>query len=282
MNDIVCIEWLYKNINRTDLIILDASLKTTADENSSKTYLKTIPGARFFDLKNTFSDSSSPLPNTIPNEGHFEVECQKLGICQNSIIVVFDSLGIYSSPRVWWLFTLMGHQDVFVLDGGLPEWNRNGFPTETKSSKPYKLGDFKATFQTRHIKNYQDVLDNLHTKTFTIVDARSQGRFKGTEKEPRKHLKSGYIPNSINIPYGEVLANGKFKTKTELKILFTKKCTHKKTLVFSCGSGITACIVMLAHTIVFNKSQAIYDGSWTEWAEFQNLKTDVFTTADNS
>ena len=275
MNGIVCIEWLNVNLNLTDLVILDASLITTANENSSKTPLKTIPGSRFFDLKNTFSDSSSPLPNTIPNKGHFEVECQKLGICQNSKIVVFDSLGIYSSPRVWWLFTLMGHQDVSVLDGGFLEWSRNGFPTETKSFQTYKLGDFKATFQTKHIKSYQDILDNLHTQKFTIVDARSEGRFKGTEKEPRKHLKSGHIPNSINIPYSEVLTNGKFKTKSELKILFTNKHTHKKMLVFSCGSGITASIVMLAYTIAFNKSQAIYDGSWTEWAEFQNLKTDV-------
>ncbi len=276
MNKIVSVEWLHLNLNHTNLIVLDASLKTTANGSVSKFSLKTIPGARFFDLKNTFSDSSSPFPNTIPNVTHFEIECQKLGICQNSKIVVFDSTGIYSSPRVWWLFTLMGYQDISVLDGGLPEWINRGFSTETRAYKLYKLGNFKATFQTKHIKSYQDVLDNLHTKTFIIMDARSEGRFKGRTEEPRKHLKSGHIPNSINIPYNEVLTNGKFKTESELKTLFTKKNVQKKTLVFSCGSGLTACIVMLANALVFNKNKIIYDGSWTEWAELQNLKIDVF------
>ena len=275
MNNVVSVEWLHINLYNTDLIVLDASLKTTADGSISKSHLDTIPKARYFDLKNVFLDTNSPFPNTIPNEVHFEIECQKLGIFKDSKIVVFDSKGIYSSPRVWWLFNLMGHQNIAVLDGGLPQWVNNGYQIEVRTSKTYDIGNFKAKFQIKNIKKYQDVLDNLHTKTFIIVDARSKGRFNGTAKEPRKHLKSGHIQDSINIPYNEVLTNGKFKTETTLKTLFTKKYNSKKMLVFSCGSGLTACIVMLAHTIAFNKSQAIYDGSWTEWAELQNLKIDV-------
>ena len=275
MNELVSAKWLHQNLNHPDLIILDASLQATAEGNVPNTFLKTIPGARYFDLKNNFSEPNSPFPNTLPNEIQFETECQKLGIHRDSKIVVFDSLGIYSSPRVWWLFNAMGHQDVSVLDGGLPEWIHYDYSTETRIAKHYKLGDFKATFQKKYVKNYQDVLDNLHTKAFTIVDARSEGRFNGTEKEPREHLESGHIPDSINIPYGEVLANGKFKTVSELKTLFDKKNIDEKEVVFSCGSGLTACIVMLANVIAFNKSKAIYDGSWSEWAEHQNLKTDV-------
>ncbi|AOR29089.1 sulfurtransferase [Formosa sp. Hel1_33_131] len=275
MNEIVSIEWLHQNLNHPDLIVLDASLQTTAEGNIAHIHLKTILGARYFDLKNNFSDPNSSLPNTLPNETQFETECQKLGIRRNSKIVVFDSLGIYSSPRVWWLFKLMGHHEISVLDGGLPAWIDSGYSTETRRPKHHELGDFKAALQTKYIKNYQDVFDNVHTKTFTIVDARSEGRFNGSADEPRKHLKSGHIPDSINIPYGEVLANGKFKTASELQTVFNRKCDDQKELVFSCGSGLTACIVMLANVIAFNKSRTIYDGSWTEWAERQNLKTDV-------
>ena len=272
MNELVSAKWLHQNLNQPDLIVLDAGLQTTTEGNVLEDVQKTIPGARYFDLKNNFSDPNSPFPNTVPNQIQFETECQKLGIRRTSKIVVFDSLGIYSSPRIWWLFNAMGHRDISVLDGGLPEWIHSGYSTETRIPIHYKLGDFKAKFQFKCIKSYQDVLDNLHTKAFTIVDARSEGRFNGSEKEPRKHLKSGHIPNSINIPYGEVLSNGRFKTETELKALFDKKCLNKKELVFSCGSGITACIVMLANVIAFNKSRTIYDGSWSEWAEYQNLK----------
>jgi len=272
MRELVSVEWLHQNMNHPDLVVLDASLKTTAEGSVENTVLKTIPNARYFDLKNNFCKTNSSFPNTLPNKTQFETESRKLGICENSKIVVFDSLGIYSSPRVWWLFQAMGHEDVFVLNGGLPAWMLKGYPTATEVNKQYKLGDFKATFQNKYIKSYQDILDNLNTKKFTIVDARSEGRFNGTTKEPRRHLKSGHIPNSINIPYGEVLTDGKFKTESELKKLFDKKCSDKKELVFSCGSGITACIVMLANVIAFHKTKTIYDGSWTEWAEHQNLK----------
>ena len=275
MNKLVSTKWLHQNLNHPDIIVLDASIRATAERNTPNTLLKTIPGARYFDLKKTFSDPNSSFPNTIPNETQFEDECQNLGIHINSKIVVFDSLGIYSSPRVWWLFQAMGHNDISVLDGGLPAWIFSSFSTENRAVKQYKLGDFKATLQTKYIKYYEDVLENVRTKTFTIVDARSEGRFNGSVDEPRKQLKSGHIPDSINIPYDEVLANGKFKSVSELKTLFNKKCSNKKELVFSCGSGLTACIVMLANVVAFNKSRAIYDGSWTEWAEHQNLKTDV-------
>ncbi|MDB4289640.1 sulfurtransferase [Flavobacteriaceae bacterium] len=275
MNQLVSSDWLHQNLNHPDLIILDVSLQATAEGNVPNTFLKTIPGARYFDLKNNFSELNSPFPNTLPNEIQFETECQKLGIHRDSKIVVFDSLGIYSSPRVWWLFKAMGHQDISVLDGGFPAWIHNGLPAETRVPKHYSTGDFKAILQTKYIKSYQDVLNNIRSKTFTIVDARSEGRFNGSTEDPRKYLKSGHIPNSINIPYGEVLDNGKFKSVSELKTLFDKKNIDKKELVFSCGSGLTACIVMLANVIAFNKSRTIYDGSWSEWAERQNLKTDV-------
>ena len=273
LNETISVQWLNEHLNDRNLVVLDASLKTTAGSKIPEIHLKTIPGARYFDLKNLFSDTHSPFPNTLPTEKQFELECQKLGIQRNSKIVVFDTLGIYSSPRVWWLFKVMGHQQISVLNGGFPEWLRKGYPTEITTKTNYKSGNFKATINTKSIKSYQEVLENVQMKAFSIVDARSEGRFNGTEHEPRKHLKSGHIPNSINIPYVDVLENGKFKSELELKKIVENKLPKDSTIVFSCGSGLTACIVMLACEMVSQKGIAIYDGSWTEWAESQNLKT---------
>ena len=168
MNTIVSVEWLNQQIKDPDLILLDASLQTTAEGASADSNLQTIPGARHFDLRKSFSDCNSPFPNTLPKAEQFEANCQELGIQQNSKIIVFDSLGIYSSPRVWWLFKVMGHPNVSVLDGGFPEWLSKGYQTERRVQKNYELGTFKATLETRNLKNYQDILDNLKKKTFFL------------------------------------------------------------------------------------------------------------------
>ncbi len=275
MTEIVSVEWLNQNINEENLIILDASLKSTADGLTTDLYQKTIPKSRYFDIKNSFSDKKSSFPNTFPTTKKFELECRKLGVNSESKIVVFDDLGIYSSPRVWWMFKVMGHRNVFVLNGGLPEWTKKGFKTVERQCHDFKIGDFKVLPQKQFILNYQNIVSNTIKKSFLIVDARSNGRFNGTEKEPRNYLKSGHIPNSINIPYSEVLENGKFKSKKELKKIFEKQCNEINDLVFSCGSGLTACIVMMASEIGYVNSKRIYDGSWTEWAELQNLKESV-------
>lgn len=272
MPELTSIDWLHENLNAEDLILLDASLKTTAQDEDSEHESVTIPGARYFDLKGSFSERDSPFPNMLPAEEQFELECQKLGINQTSKIVVFDNRGIYSSPRVWWMYKTMGHENVSVLNGGLPAWLEKGFPVQNIESKEYESGDFKAVFSKEAVKSYHDIVDNVKTGLFNIVDARSEGRFNGTDNEPRKHLKSGHIPNSINIPYSTVLENGKFKSESELQRLFEHKCSDEKDFVFSCGSGLTACIVLLAYEVAFKKGKYIYDGSWSEWAERQGLK----------
>ncbi len=272
MKETVSVEWLRKNLHNENLILLDSSLQKAADGSISKPNNISIPNARYIDLNNTFSDARSSFPNTLPSPEQFEVECQKLGINNSSKIVVFDNKGIYSSPRVWWMFKIMGHENIAVLDGGLPEWINKGYSFEALIFKNFEPGNFKATYNKQYLKTYNDVLQNIESKTFTLVDARSEGRFNGIEPEPRKHLKSGHVPNSINIPLEQVLANGKFKPVAELKEIFGNKIASESEIAFSCGSGITACIVMLACEISFKKSKYIYDGSWTEWAELQGLK----------
>ena len=271
MTDLVSVKWLHQNLDDENLVLLDASLKSTVEGKNSIHKNLSIPTARYFDLKNKFSDQNSPFPNTIPSEQQFEAECRKLGINQASKIVVFDNMGIYSSPRVWWMFKVMGHENISVLNGGLSEWINHGYLTEDRKVKEYVRGDFKAQFQKEFVKSYEDILSNLNSELFQVVDARSEGRFNGTANEPRKHLKSGHIRNSISIPYAQLLENGKYKSELELREIFDLKRGNEKEMVFSCGSGLTACIVLLASRIAGYESKYIYDGSWTEWAELQKL-----------
>ena len=263
---LVSSQWLFENLHNPDLIILDASQQAitahkTADNNSQ------ITGARYFDLKNNFSDKGSDLPNTLPNAAQFELESQKLGINHNSVIVVYDNLGIYSSPRVWWMFKTIGHQNIYVLNGGLPYWRANKYPTEEKQAQQYEPGNFKAQFNPENVKDFDFIKSNLNNKNEIVVDARSAGRFNGTSPEPRAGLRSGSIPNSRNIPFGDVLQNGSYKSKEALAEIFSTINPENKNLTYSCGSGLTACIILLAGAIVLPNKMAIYDGSWTEWAQ---------------
>lgn len=270
---IISTTWLHQHLNDENLIILDASPASTITGKSATDPNISIPKARYFNLKKDFVDPTSLFPNTVPSEQQFQTAARKLGIHQSSMIVVYDNLGIYTSPRVWWLFKVMGHENIAVLDGGLPAWIAAGHDTAIKNTEQtYDGGDFVANFQTKWLKTYQEVAENIDNQHFTIVDARSAGRFAGTAPEPRKHLKSGHIPNSVNIPYQEVLENGKYKSPSALQQIFNEKCKESEEIAFSCGSGLTACIVMLASEIAFKESRYLYDGSWTEWAEKRNLR----------
>ena len=270
MQNIVTPHWLKDNLHHPNLVLLDCSLNIIPETH------KTIPNALYFDLKRKFSDISSAYPNMMPSEQQFESKCRALGINQSSEIVVFDHKGIYSSPRVWWMFKTMGHEDVAVLDGGLPEWVDKGYPIEAIKTH-YKKGDFKATISSNNVKSFDDVIKNIDESSFLVVDARSEGRFKGTAPEPRKTLKSGHIKNSKNIPFTSVLDQGKFKSPAELQRIF-QNLNSDKDYVFSCGSGITACILSLASELAGKPSRTIYDGSWTEWAERNKLLLDKGTT----
>jgi thiosulfate/3-mercaptopyruvate sulfurtransferase len=266
---IVSTAWLQANLKNPNLILLDASFKE--NQSNIKTELKNIhiKGTRFFDIKNTFSDTKNPLPNTIPSPEQFEIGAKKLGINKNSIVIIYDNLGIYSSPRAWWLFKVMGHQHVAVLDGGLPEWIIQKYPVETIPENPnYAIGDFEANFNPESIKSKEQILENIQTKDAILIDARAENRFKGIGSEPRTGLRSGHIPGSINVPYTQLLRNGKFLQKEELvKILKT----DDKPQIFTCGSGVTACIDLIAFELIGENPKSVYDGSWTEWGQLEDL-----------
>lgn len=262
---LVSVHWLMKNRSDENIIILDCTLPNQLAKMPITIQSIQIENARFFDIKRKFSDTSNEFPTAYPSKDQFEKECQNLGINNESRIVVYDANGIYSSPRVWWLFKSMGHENVFVLNGGLPEWIHNDFPVEKKNNQFFSKGNFTANSNPHLVRKFEDIFSNLDSKNELIIDVRSKDRFEGIVPEPREGLRSGKIPNSINFPYLQVLKNGKFKDRDALVEIFKPLASIKQPMVFSCGSGITACVVLLASETILKNHKAVYDGSWTEW-----------------
>ena len=262
---IVSVEWLYKNLEAQNVIILDATIQKVGTTNEIIKEKQQIPNAVFFDLQQVFLDKKGEYPNTIPTQEIFEKEVQKLGINKDSCIVVYDDLGVYSSPRVWWLFKVFGFENIAVLNGGLPEWIKNNLPVETPMKREVSKGNFKVVFNKELITETKEVVQALSTNIY-ILDARSKGRFYATSPEPRADLRGGHIPSSINLPHTELQFDNLMKTPEELEIIFSEINPKYQEMIFTCGSGITACILALGAEITGRKKYKVYDGSWTEWA----------------
>ena len=269
---IVSVEWLLENFDHPDLVILDASLKKPGSQETSGEYANIrISNARFFDIENAFSDTNNPLPHMMPSAELFTAEARKLGVNQHSAIVVYDSAGIYSSPRAWWMFRAMGHENVAVLNGGLPAWQKENLPCEVIEPVSVPIGDFKADYQPELISNLEDVSRAMDDTGSRIIDARSEGRFSGRAPEPRKGLRGGHIPNAINLPFEKVIRDGEMLPVAKLKEIFDLLNFKDEKLIFTCGSGVTACIIALASAQVVSNQKSIYDGSWSEWGQFPDL-----------
>lgn len=260
---IVSVQWLHQNLEASNIIVLDATMNKVTDNNSEQSNIQ-IPNARYFDIKNIFSDTSNPFPNAVPSEDQFSKEAQKLGISNDSAIVVYDDKGIYSSARVWWLFKAFNHENIAVLDGGLPEWIYAGYMHEPKRIYDGKKGNFSAKYHPEMFKFFKDIQSSIKNNDKLILDARSSDRFYGRVEEPREGLRSGNIPSSRSLPYTELISGNKLKDKNELISIFNKFDTSKE-LIFSCGSGITACILALGAELAGHKEISVYDGSWTEY-----------------
>ena len=264
-SSIVSVEWLKANIHSEHLIILDASIPkvgTLEECNLNKLH---IPKSRYFDLKKKFSKQDANFPNTIPSAEQFQCEARQLGINTNSHIVIYDDLGIYSSPRAWWLFKLMGFESVAVLNGGLPAWNDSKYKTEVRSIPFWNQGNFQSNFETNLMTDFDLIQSNISRNAFKIIDARSKNRFEGTEAEPREGVRCGTIPNSFNLPSSKVIEANSFVNASTIQSLINNFVKPEDKLVFSCGSGITACILALAADVAGYKNFSVYDGSWTEY-----------------
>jgi thiosulfate/3-mercaptopyruvate sulfurtransferase len=269
---LVSVNWLYQHKDATNLIVLDGTIpKVTQQKDKINIEETQIPTARFFDIKKIFSIQDAAFPNTALESEDFESEARKLGINKDSCIVVYDTHGIYSSARVWWLFKTMGFYNISVLDGGLPAWKKANYPIEKKQTHHFDFGDFEAKYQSEKIINSEVVLKTITNTSKQITDARSSGRFNATEPEPRKEIRGGHIPTSNSLPYSVLLNNSELKSKDELEQLFQKINPENKELVFSCGSGITACVLALGAEIAGYNEISVYDGSWTEWGSLPYL-----------
>jgi thiosulfate/3-mercaptopyruvate sulfurtransferase len=257
---LVSVQWLNTHSDGSNLILLDATINKVIDDSSIR-----IPKARFFDIKQKFSDVSALFPSTLPSKEQFQKEAKTLGINKDSIIVVYDDKGIYSSARVWWLFRTFGFKNVAVLDGGLPEWENQNLEIENYTNETYSVGDFEVEYLPDLMTDFEGINSFCNDSETLIIDARSKNRFRCLVDEPRTGLRRGTILNSKNLPY-TMLCNGyKLKPKEEISEIFNNLVLDKTKVVFSCGSGITACILALAATLCNYNNLTVYDGSWTEY-----------------
>ncbi|MFA0621990.1 sulfurtransferase [Vibrio sp. 10N.222.49.A4] len=260
-------------LEEDNIVILDASIEFQIPSESEKIKGQVIPSAIRFDYDKDFCNKHTLLPHMFPTEKHFNTRAQEIGINQDSTIVVYDNSGTFASPRAWWMFMAMGHNNVYILDGGLPAWIDAGYVTDTNYKTEVQAGNFDGSIQDDYFVNAQQIESYSDNKNANIVDARSQARFDSEVPEPREGLRSGHIPNSVCLPFAQVLNAGKLKPQEELVDIFsTLNLPPSQPMFFSCGSGVTACIILLAAKLAgYSSDMGVYDGSWTEWGANEKL-----------
>ncbi|MCG9546712.1 sulfurtransferase [Vibrio sp. Isolate33] len=260
-------------LEQDNIILLDASIEFQIPSESEKIKGQMIPGAIRFDYDKDFCNKHTLLPHMFPSEKHFNTRAREIGMNQDSTIVVYDNSGTFASPRAWWMFMAMGHKNVYILDGGLPAWIEAGYTTDTSYRTEATPGNFEGHIQDNYFVNAQQIQSYSDAKSANILDARSQARFDSEVPEPREGLRSGHIPNSICLPFAQVLNAGKLKSQKELSDIFsTLALNPSQPMFFSCGSGVTACIILLAAKLAgYSGEMGVYDGSWTEWGANEQL-----------
>jgi thiosulfate/3-mercaptopyruvate sulfurtransferase len=261
-------DWLAAHLDDPQVRVVDASftlpgIAPTARENYDKSH---ILGAVFFDIDD-IAEAGTRLPHMIPSADLFAHKIGALGIGDGDKVVVYDSAGLSSAGRAWWMLCLFGHADVAVLDGGLPKWRAEGRPVTAAIPVPAPRR-FTPHFDPTLVRDRAAVLANLSTRREQIVDARAAGRFDGSMPEARPGLRSGHIPASRNLPYDQVTdpKTKQIKSAEELTALFRDAgVALDRPVVTSCGSGVTACALAFALHLIGHPGAAVYDGSWSEW-----------------
>ena len=267
-DNFVSTAWLEAHVGSPDVAIIDASWHLPAAKRDAKAEFlgSRILGAQFFDI-DELSDTSSPLPHMLPSPEKFASRMRKLGIGDGKKVIAYDSLGLFSAARAWWMFRVFGHNDVAVLDGGLPNWKAEGRPLEDGPALKPQERHFTARYQSMLVRDVASVAAAIKGGSAQIADARSPGRFRGEEAEPRAGVRAGHMPGARNVHYATLLKpDGTLKPADAIAATFaTAGIDLSQPVITSCGSGITAAILTLGLTQAGARDHALYDGSWTEW-----------------
>lgn len=273
-NWIVETQWLAANLGQSNLVVLDGSMHLpTSGRNARKEFEAAhIDGALYFDI-DEIADKSIPLPHMLPSAAQFGEQVGRMGIGNDTRVVVYDSEGLYSAGRVWWMFRSMGHDNVAVLNGGLNKWRAEGRAVTDKAAPAKPARTFEAIRNQARVRDAAAVKGLIGSPTVQIVDARAANRFQGTVPEPRAGLRSGHIPTSRNVPFTTLLsADGTLKDAASLKAIFAAAgIDPTKPVVASCGSGVTAGVIAFALAQIGQAEAAVYDGSWSEWGARADL-----------
>lgn len=300
---VVSSEWLNANLGSSNVKVVDASWYMPHEQRNPFEEYKVarIPGAVFFDI-DRISDVASNLPHMLPSEEAFAAAISALGITNTDTVIVYDGKGIFSAPRVWWMFRVLGHDKVWVLNGGFPQWRASGFQVEStftadELSKAIAASEivqkfyhglpvgpvmYKTKYQPQLVWTIEQIKGNIKARTHQHVDARSRGRFDGVDPEPREGIKSGHIPESKCVPFPQMLDSSQMLLpKDELCNKFVQGgISLDEPIVASCGTGVTACILALGLFYVGKPDVPVYDGSWTEWAT--QLDTEIVALTPSS
>lgn len=269
MNPLVSTSWLNDRLNDPDLAVVDATLPPVGAQVTVTPYQryleKHIPGAVFFDI-DALSDHSTPLPHMLPAPEEFSQDMSSLGISDRMTIVVYEQEGVFSAPRAWWMLRTFGVENVYLLDGGLQAWIEAGHPVESGAvQRP--AAEFHARFRQDAVRDFARI-QQIIAERGQILDARSSGRFTGSQPEPRAGIRSGHMPGAINVPFTELAENGRLKPAAELQRYFAEKAVDlEQPITTTCGSGVTAAVIALGLEIAGAKHVSLYDGSWAEYAQ---------------
>ncbi len=256
-------------VGRDDVSFVDGSWYLPAQKRNGWEEFNAmrIPGAVYFDI-DAICDPDTDLPHMLPSQEEFAREVSILGISEQHLIIVYDGPGLFSAPRVWWTFKAMGAPDVRILEGGLDHWKATDLPLETGNPNPPRAKLFNAEFDEKLVVDMKQVEANIRSAEAMVLDARSAARFNGEAAEPRAGLRGGHIPGSLNLPFQNLIEDGKLKSPDELDAFFDDMGIGRQTpVITSCGSGVTAAILTLALAQSGRFNTRLFDGSWTQWGQ---------------